>query len=443
MPVYTEVEGEYQTLGVGTRIRQMRKQRGVTLSEMARQLSISIGSLSAIENDNLTLDVGLFLAIAQALEAPTEKLLPLSVTRHFHIMRRGWLEEHPPAAIKVIDRARGKSTSYHNRLWPLAQPFVGKYIEPYAAKIECIAGDQLRFITHHHEEFVYVLQGQVECLIKTPDGLQAEQLSPGDCIYFWSYLPHVTRSLGSGPALCLHLVHSPHEPADSEFYNDPTGGLYLIDTSSHKDVMEQIIGRVISIRQRHGLSLAECATALGISVRRLRKIESGEAALSIELLLRLCRTFRKPREYFLASTLVERPFSLVTRAAEIENQEGTPDLTQSFHNAVFKPLSNEFRSRGMQPYLIQLRKSDAPSSQLQSLAGQLFVYVLAGAVKLRTQCNGELVDEMLFAGDSCFTDSSFPHQFDDASFHPHDAGSKVIAVEWSARQFNKAAPPSS
>jgi len=358
------------------------------------------------------------------------------------VMRRGWLDDHPPSAIKIIDRARGTSISYHNRLWPLAQPFVGKYVEPYAIKVEHIADDQLRFIAHHHEEFVFVLQGHIECLIKTPDGLASEKLGAGDCMYFWSYLPHVNRSLGPEPGFSLHLVHSPHEPADSELYNGHSGGMYLID-ASHKNVMEQIVGRITSTRQRHGLSLSECARALAISVRRLKNIERGEAPLSIELLLRICRTFRKPRDYFLASTLIERPFSQVTHAAEIEsaapqNESDSTDIANSFHNATFKPLATSFPRRGMHPYLIRLQKADLGQARLTSSPGQQFVYVLNGAVRLQTNRDGEQFEETLFAGDSCFIDTSFPHRFLDASFHPYESkGSEVVAVVWSARQLDR------
>jgi len=39
-------------------------------------------------------------------------------------------------------------------------------------------------VSHHHEEFVFVLRERIELRLKTPDGLQVEKLEPGDCAYF-------------------------------------------------------------------------------------------------------------------------------------------------------------------------------------------------------------------------------------------------------------------
>lgn len=434
MPVYTQFEGDYATLGIGARIRKHRKERGWTLQTLADQLSISIGTLSAIENEKLSLDVELFLTLSRTLEVPIDRFLPQSRTRHFHVTRRGTIEADTPFPIKLVHRSNATVVPYHNRLWPLAQPFVGKEMEPYMIDIAAIPDDQLNFISHHHEEFLFVLRGTVECLIKTPEGLRKDKLQAGDCTYFWSYLPHCIRSIGRDAARGIDLVHSPLEVADSELAHGRDGhAMYLIE-ASHKNVIEQIGGRIASTRQANGLSAEEFAPLIGISVRRMKAIENGQGHLSLELLLNICRSFRKPLEYFFASTSPERPFATVLRASQIrrltplKTQKGVP-LPSCFPGATFTSLADAFPGAGMQPYLVALERRRHSAHKMQPHEGQEFVYVLHGAITLATGHNGEVVEETLFPGDACFLDSSVPHRFLEAKFHPlGKRGAELLVV---------------
>src|SRR5262249_43782738 len=146
--------------------------------------------LSTIENQQVSPDIGLLIQISDALDTSVETLIPWREETPFQITRRLELEAHPPASLKVVSRAHRQPTAYHNRLWPLADRFVGKYIEPYEIEIQPVRDNQLRFILHTHEEFFFVLRGGIEVLIKHGPRLLREKLGPGDCIYFSSYLPH-------------------------------------------------------------------------------------------------------------------------------------------------------------------------------------------------------------------------------------------------------------
>src|SRR5262245_2973602 len=162
MPVYSHLVDDEITRQMARRIRDERQRRGWTLKKLAAKLSVSVATLSTIENQQVSPDIRLLVQISDALETSIEALIPWREEMPFQITRRTELEAHPPAQLKMVSRAHGKPTAYHNRLWPLADRFVGKYIEPYEIEIQPVRDKQLRFISHTHEEFFFVLHGSIE-----------------------------------------------------------------------------------------------------------------------------------------------------------------------------------------------------------------------------------------------------------------------------------------
>lgn len=435
MPVYTHLDDDYSALRLGQRIREQRKKCGWTLADLASRLSLSVGTLSALENQKIALDVDLLLAMGNVLDVPLEVLLPKSTTSHFHIARRGQIESQPALPMKVVNRATERLMSYHNRLRPLAKPFVGKHLEPFEIEVQSVSDRERCFISHNHEEFVFVLHGRIQCLIKTPDGPTEVTLAAGDCIYFWSYLPHCIRSTTSEPARTIHVEYSAHEMADAEYGTSGSGQtIYLVD-EGQENLAVQIAGKIVALRRARGMSAAEFANQIGVTVRRLKQIESSIRPISLELLLGVCRAFQKPKEYFLAHSLIQPPFSSVLRAKDIRRRSArcnghSPRDRDCFWTGTFKALADGFPKRGMQPYLVQLERKRPPSGMVRH-AGQEFVYILRGAVRFMSREEGRLVDEKLLPGDVCFLDSSVPHLFAESSFNPYESpGAEMLVVRW-------------
>jgi transcriptional regulator with XRE-family HTH domain/uncharacterized cupin superfamily protein len=435
MPVYTNLDVDYSSRSIGTCIRTQRKRVGWTLERLANKLSVSIGMLSAVENGKASIAVDLFLAVAEALQVPLDALLPASTTKKYLVSRRSSVTSTSPWPVKLVHPTRETFVSYHNSLWPLAQSFLGKHIEPFAIEIARVSDEEIRYISHHNEEFVFLLSGAAECLLQTPEGGKSERLHVGDCMYFWSYLPHCIRSVAADPTFAVHVIHAPNETSDSEFTNEHTQrGVYLIDASK-KNALQQIANRITALRQTSGLSIGEFARFIGVSVRRLKQVETGQKPVALDLLFKMCRTFRKPREYFLPSNFVQRPFSSVTRRARIRRgpsaaHEAVGPFVVSYPGASFKELARNFPSRGMEPWLMTFKSnSDVASARSAAHQGQEFVYVLAGALQLVIGENE--TEEVLFPGDSCFIDSSLPHRFMRARIHSFEKRPTIaLGVFW-------------
>jgi transcriptional regulator with XRE-family HTH domain len=60
---------------VGEKIREVRQSQGKSLAEIAGKAKISVATLSRIETDKQSLDLGLFLSIAQVLQVSAQQLL--------------------------------------------------------------------------------------------------------------------------------------------------------------------------------------------------------------------------------------------------------------------------------------------------------------------------------------------------------------------------------
>jgi transcriptional regulator with XRE-family HTH domain len=60
---------------IGERIREARLAQDRSLADVAAKAQISVATLSRIETDKQSLDLGLFLSIAQVLQIPAQQLL--------------------------------------------------------------------------------------------------------------------------------------------------------------------------------------------------------------------------------------------------------------------------------------------------------------------------------------------------------------------------------
>jgi transcriptional regulator with XRE-family HTH domain len=435
MPVYTNLVGDEVAHQLGLRIRQERLRCGWTLKGLASRVAASVSTLSAIENQQVWPAVELLFQLGEAFGVSLDALLVRGRASYFQITRRVELNAHPPAPLKMVSRTSRGLTAYHNRLWPLADAFVGKYIEPFEIEIQPLRDHELRFISHTHEEFVFVLHGELEVLIKSPQGLIPVKLGAGDCTYFWSYLPHCIRSTTTEPARSVHVLTSLEEPVDSETAEWVSGPVIYMMEAPYKSPVEMVAARIVSLRRARGMSAVSFAKHTDISIRRLARIERGKGPLSLKLLLHICRTFRKPPDYFLAGALVPKKVHCVDRARNLRKRAEKPvddrPLGKCFGESSARVLAAGFDNRRMFPSLVSLDRSRQASVRMNHHPGQEFVYVLKGEVSLSTRYHGESTAISLSPGDSCLLDSSVSHSFMAASLSPYgSARAEVLTVRW-------------
>jgi transcriptional regulator with XRE-family HTH domain len=170
---------------VAPRLRKVREQRGVTLTEVAGLTGISKSTLSRLENGQRKPSLELLLPLAQAYRVPLDDLV---------------------GAPEVGDpRIRLKPRRVHGRtVLPLTRHPGGVQ----AWKIVIPANQttpQPR--THDGYEWLYVLIGRMRLVLGPRDLV----LESGEAADFDTQLPHWFGSTGEGPAEVLSIFGRPGE----------------------------------------------------------------------------------------------------------------------------------------------------------------------------------------------------------------------------------------
>lgn len=189
-----EVREKVLEIAIGRELRAFRRQRGITVAELARQTGLSIGMLSKIENGNTSPSLTTLQALAQALSVP--------LTAFF----RGF-EEHRPAVHTragqgVEIERRGTRAGHHYTLLGHIGPNAGGVmVEPY---LITLSEDSDRFPAFQHDgvEMIYMLEGEVDYR----HGDAVYPLKPGDTLFFDADAPHGPEELVRLPARYLSII---------------------------------------------------------------------------------------------------------------------------------------------------------------------------------------------------------------------------------------------
>lgn len=179
---------------LGRNINRIRKQKGITLQELARRSGLTKSYLSRIERSRKAPPYSTVNRISRALEVEvtyllSDKLDLLSDIR-FSLTKKGKGE---------VVQTLGSSYGYEYEALGFTKP--GKNMQPYIIRA---AFDEKSIFQHEGEEFIYVLEGTYEFIY---DG-KKYVMEEGDSAYFDSGVPHTARSLGEKNARVLAVMYS-------------------------------------------------------------------------------------------------------------------------------------------------------------------------------------------------------------------------------------------
>ncbi len=163
---------------LGPRVRNLRKSRGMTLSEVADATGLSISALSKIENNQVSPTFTNLMRLAEGLAIPLSDLVALdrevsNVSARMTVSRR--------------NEVKFRSTPKYD-IGVLAADLLHKRMTPLIERVRVgdgAAGDGM--ISHGGEEFVYVLSGAIE--VHT-EHYQPVRLDEGDSVYLDSTMAH-------------------------------------------------------------------------------------------------------------------------------------------------------------------------------------------------------------------------------------------------------------
>lgn len=173
---------------IAVQIRQLRRKKGLTVTELARRTGISKSMISQVENGGAVPSIETMRSIAAVLEVPLFTLFLNQDQANGALVRK---EERITLMIPGSDATRELLTPNLQRAMALV---IGR-IPPGASSSPSPT-------THRGEECVFVLQGQVIV------HLQGEiyNLNIGDALYFDARLPHFFINPGDTEAEFLSAI---------------------------------------------------------------------------------------------------------------------------------------------------------------------------------------------------------------------------------------------
>ena len=171
---------------VGTRLRRLRKQRGVTLTGLAATTGISKSTLSRLESGQRKPSLELLLPIAQAHQVPLDDLV---------------------GAPEIGDpRIRLRPKTRNGRVVvPLTEQTGGMHAWKVVIPPE-LGEPELR--VHHGYEWLCVLSGQMRLILGEHD----ITMGPGEAAEFDTQLPHWFGPAGDEPVEVLSIHSSRGKP---------------------------------------------------------------------------------------------------------------------------------------------------------------------------------------------------------------------------------------
>ncbi len=193
-----DVKDEVAALNLGSQIRQLRKQRGLTLQDVSNMTGLSKPLLSQIENNIAAPPIATLIKISSALGVKIGHFFQdTSLTKRIVVVRKA----DRYGVKKRVHHTNSDNIGYHYE--PLAYPMVDKQMEPFLVEFEQREEKDLLFNNHRGEEFLFVIEGELE--FRCSD--QIITLVEGDSLYFDSGIPHAMRGIDK-TAKALIIVYT-------------------------------------------------------------------------------------------------------------------------------------------------------------------------------------------------------------------------------------------
>jgi transcriptional regulator with XRE-family HTH domain len=181
---------------VGQRLRALRREKGLSLADLAQRTGLSETVLGEIEDEAASPPLGTLIRLGKALDMKLGTLISSGEDRPYTVVRAG----ERPAMSRFASQ---KGSAYGYSYQALAPKKRNRAMEPFLVTLNK-AGDLVEPSNHDGEEFIFVLEGRLEALV----GQAREILEPGDSIYYDSTEPHLLRPLDDAPTRILAVIYS-------------------------------------------------------------------------------------------------------------------------------------------------------------------------------------------------------------------------------------------
>lgn len=179
---------------IGPFIRELRKARGMTMTQLAERTGFSQGFLSKLENSKSAPSLSTLIKIAKILNV-----------RLSHIFG----ESESETAVTLVKKNERQEMARNGSLYgyryeALAPHFLNRRMDPYIL-IHPLNTGETPIFQHEGQEMLFVLEGAMKFYHGTNEMIVGE----GDCVYFDAGVPHHGNSIGSKDLKCLLVIYTP------------------------------------------------------------------------------------------------------------------------------------------------------------------------------------------------------------------------------------------
>ncbi len=183
----------------GEKIRILREEKELPLTEVAERAQLEALQLESIENGSIAPSLGVLIKLSRALGVRLGTFLDDEVREGAVITRDGDAES--TLRISGTNNQDKENLSFFS----LAKEKADRHMEPFLVKIKPGVPSNPMASVHEGEEFIYVLKGSVTISY----GKDEYILNRGDSIYLDSIVKHQVWANNDEKALLLAVVYVP------------------------------------------------------------------------------------------------------------------------------------------------------------------------------------------------------------------------------------------
>ena len=186
---------------VGAKIKGLRETKNLSIDVIAERSGLTVEQIESIENDVNLPSLGPLIKIARALGVRLGTFMDDN-------------DALGPIVCRAEDREKDSSISFsngatdarkHMEYHPLAQQKAGRHMEPFVIDINPEENPNFQLSDHEGEEYIYVMQGEVEIVY----GKETYTLKEGDSIFYDSIVKHHVHGAPGKSAKILAVVYIP------------------------------------------------------------------------------------------------------------------------------------------------------------------------------------------------------------------------------------------
>lgn len=160
---------------IGTKVKNLRKSKNLTLKDVSEYLAVSVGYLSQFERGITSIAVEQLVQLADLLEVPMSVFFDDKVEKEEVVVRH-----YEQQNVRLVNQMISKSLTQ--------LPESSRHIHPEQVELlpTKIGHEAIEPYSHEGEEFVYVLEGILTLIIDE----KSYELYPGDSGHYQASVLH-------------------------------------------------------------------------------------------------------------------------------------------------------------------------------------------------------------------------------------------------------------